>query len=143
MLSGVLQIEPQPTPRPRVKRMGGVYYPSGYLQYKQALVEQFVANHSAELFATESRHSYIMAELTFYFAYPKSTAKKHRVDNQPCRAKGDLDNLAKGVLDAMEQAGLMTNDRELARLDVAKYWTTGISRIHYYLDPELPPEDDA
>lgn len=143
MLTGILTIEPQPTPRPRVKRMGGVYYPSNYLAYKQALVEQLVANHSDELFAASERPSVAMAELTFYFTYPKSTAKKNRIDHAPCRTKGDLDNLAKGVLDAMEQSGLIANDRELARLDVAKYWTTGISRIHYYLDPELPPEDDA
>lgn len=140
MYEGILLIEPQPTPRPKVKRAGGVYYPSNYLAYKKSLVEMLVRAHSKEIFGEEisAVHS---VELTFFFRYPKSTAKKRMIDQQPCFSKADVDNLAKAVLDAMEQAGIIKNDREIVHLDVAKYWTTGDSRIAYYLEANLPDNE--
>ena len=140
MYEGTLLVEPQPTPRPKVKRAGGVYYPSNYLQYKKRLVEMLVQAHHKQIFSEELSpiHS---VELTFFFRYPKSTAKKRLVDLQPCFTKADVDNLAKGVLDAMEQAGIIKNDREIVHLDVAKYWTTGDSRIAYYLEANLPDNE--
>jgi hypothetical protein len=41
----------------------------------------------------------------------------------------------------MEQAGIIRNDREIVHLDVAKYWTTGDSRIAYYLEANLPEDE--
>lgn len=99
-----------------------------------------VQAHHKQIFSEELSpiHS---VELTFFFRYPKSTAKKRLVDLQPCFTKADVDNLAKGVLDAMEQAGIIKNDREIVHLDVAKYWTTGDSRIAYYLEANLPDNE--
>lgn len=143
MYEGTLYIEPQPTPRPKVKRAGGVYYPSNYLAYKQSLINLLLEEHGKDvLFGASSPTPVYAAELTFFFSYPKSTPKKRQVDLFPCMNKGDLDNLAKGVLDAMEQASLIKNDREIVHLDIAKYWTTGRSRIAYYLDTNLPSLDN-
>ena len=140
-IEGVLLIEPKPAPRPKVRRAGGVYYPSGYTQYKADLISQLLAQKNTETEQAELAN-FRAIELTFFFAYPKSTAKKKRVDMCPCFSKGDLDNLAKGVLDAMEQAGIIANDRQIAHLDVAKYWTTGSSRIHYYLAETFMTDSD-
>lgn len=140
---GILYIEPQPTPRPKVKRAGGVYYPSNYLEYKKSLIALLLEQHGKDvLFSNAPAAPIYSVELTFFFSYPKSTPKKRLLDLSPCMNKGDLDNLAKGVLDAMEQASMIKNDREIVHLDIAKYWTTGRSRIAYYLDGNLPNLDN-
>ena len=140
-IEGVLLVEPKPTPRPKVRRAGGVYYPNNYSDYKNILVSQLTAQKRVQGWEFDPA-SIRAVELTFFFAYPKSTAKKRMIDGAICCTKGDLDNLAKGVLDAMEQAGVLPNDRQIAHLDVAKHWTTGRSRIHYYLATTFMTEDD-
>ena len=52
------------------------------------------------------------------------------------RNRCDLDNLAKGLMDAMQDAGCIQDDRQLSAIDLSKHWTTGISRIHYYLEAD-------
>jgi Holliday junction resolvase RusA-like endonuclease len=126
---GVLQIDPVPCPRPRVTKAGVTYYPKRYTDYKKAiglmLKQQWMSREPADFF-------YLSAE--FYFAYPKSFPKRQREEAAPMRKRCDLDNLVKGLMDAMQDAGMIQDDRQLSAIDLSKHWTTGTSRIHFYLE---------
>lgn len=128
---GVVELCPVPCPRPRVTKSGITYYPKRYSDYKKALaliLRQQYGNREALDFY------YLSAE--FYFSYPKSHPKKGRVEAAPMRKRCDLDNLAKGLMDSLQDAGVILDDRQLSAIDLSKHWTTGISRIHYYLEAD-------
>ena len=128
---GVLGIEPVPCPRPRVTKHGVVYYPKKYRDFKTAirlLIREQWAGQEPKDF------HYLSAE--FYFSYPKSYPKSKRREAAPMRKRCDLDNLAKGLMDALEHEGVIANDRQLSAIDLSKHWTTGTSCIHYYLEAD-------
>lgn len=66
---------------------------------------------------------YSKLDVTFYVTYPKSTPKKHLIDQQPQRKKPDVDNYVKGLSDAMEQAGILVNDGQLSDISCRKRYT--------------------
>jgi len=117
-----LEIEPQPTPRPSVNTYTGVaYYPGSYNAYKKALY--YLLKNAMKITCMEkSNYSEVGAE--FYFTYPKSTAKKNLIDNAPHTKKPDIDNLLKGLMDAMEDAGIFTNDSRAHSIIARKMYTT-------------------
>ena len=80
--------KPVPAARPRVPRFGKAYFPKSYQAYRELLHGEFAAFAGA---LTDRRYR---AELHFYGA----------------RKDSDLDNLAKGVLDAAVVAGVVTDD---------------------------------
>jgi len=62
-------------------------------------------------------------EITWIFPWRKNEPKKNRVDGllaMPVRP--DLDNLAKGAIDAMTLAGYWEEDSQITRLSLSKYW---------------------
>ena len=110
-----LEIEPRPTPRPRLGRYG-VYNHPAYTDYKRNLM-WLLKSKSIPIKDYDSIHA------RFYFTYPKKTAKKNRIDNAPMRKKCDCDNLVKGLLDALESVKVINNDRQFYSIFVEKFYT--------------------
>ena len=71
----------------------------------------------------------VRLELVFCYAFPKAVPLSKRLDFAPRTTRPDCDNLAKGLVDAMAEAGLFADDSQVADLRVAKVHTTGAPRI--------------
>ena len=110
-----IPIQPMPTPRPRASRFG-VYNPKKYTDYKKNLI---IHLHSLNI--PKKDYDYIHAK--FYVPYPKSTPKKNLIDNFPLRQCFDCDNVIKGLCDALEQASIIDNDRQISSMFIQKYRT--------------------
>ena len=129
-----IKIIPQPSPRPRVRQVRTkagknfvqTYYPNGYHEYKDMLVKAI-----QELQIPPRDYLQIIAE--FGAPYPKATAKKNLIEGHPCRKKFDTDNLIKPLMDALEQAEIIENDRQIYETRVRKVWTTKGGYIRFYL----------
>ena len=78
----------------------------------------------------------VRVEADFMYAYPKGTAKAHRVDNQPLPGGADLDNRFKAIGDALTQAGWWPDDRVITTLTLRKMRTTGSPRIVLRVSPD-------
>ena len=64
----------------------------------------------------------------FYFSPPKSWSKKKRAEAmnnttiRPQGKEGDLDNLAKNLLDVLQTVHLLENDKDVVSMDLAKFY---------------------
>lgn len=112
-----LEIEPKPTPRPRLGRGGHTFNPPNYTKYKKDL--GFLLN---SLNIPNFDYSYI--RINFYFSYPQTTPKKNRIDQAPMRYKYDIDNLLKAIFDAMQEVGIVKDDRMISGVYAEKLFTT-------------------
>lgn len=111
--------DPRPQPRPSVGKRG-VYYrdPTGaYRAWVAALRKEFAGRR-------EIQPPYRVT-LLFVFRRPPSHLLKSG-EVRPAKRDDvpgwDLDNLAKVVLDEMERAGILTNDRLVTSLTASKSW---------------------
>lgn len=128
-----LDVIPKPAPRPRAravkikgKYIATVYNPADYTAYKKDLI--FLIR---ELRIPAGDYSRL--DVTFFFAYPKSTPKKSLIDRAKMRKKPDCDNLAKTVADSLEQAGVVHNDSQFSTMVINKLYTTENPRIEFKL----------
>ena len=62
----------------------------------------------------------LQLNLLFFMPIPKSISKKKRGLLRYVSKKPDVDNLAKAVMDAMNNTGIWEDDSQIARLDVVK-----------------------
>ena len=130
-----LNIDPKPTPRPRIriiqpkgkKGFASAYYPAEYERYKNDLALLIKSKRIP-------KDSYGRIRAIFYLKYPKSTPKKNLIERAYHRKKPDADNLLKGLLDGLEQAGVIENDSQFFRIEVQKLYSTFGSRIVFEID---------
>lgn len=114
--------EPVPQPRPRVSTRGGfarAYVPKDHAvhAYRQALA---AAARAAGLAETGEPLNVVIDAV---FARPKSHLRKSGVrPDAPRLPRPDVDNLAKAVLDALQD--VMGDDTHVARLVVEKSYGT-------------------
>lgn len=95
-----IPITPIPKGRPRFSKFGHGYTPEKTRTY-EAKVCKFYSENCGVLFENA-----VKTYMTFYMPIPKSTSKKKReqmINNEIKHTvhNGDLDNLCKGVLDAL------------------------------------------
>lgn len=114
-----LEITPRPTPRPRFGKYGQVHNTPEYNKYLKDLVVLI-----KEL--RVPKKDYFKLDAMFFMPYPKTTAKKRKVDNVPHRKKPDRDNFEKGLMDALEKAGLLANDGQVSDGEITKRYTLRI-----------------
>lgn len=114
-----------PTPRPRFNGRFA-YMPKTYVQYQKDLVALILEQGIP-------KDDYFKIHIIFHFSYPKSTPKKNRLEGLPMRNKFDCDNLAKGVMDALEKAEIIENDRQFWSIQSEKFRTLQEDQIYLKL----------
>ena len=87
------QIAPIPAPRPRVTR-NGTYNDPKYTNYKKA-----IALLAKRYFKVSDKP--IAMYVDFYFEQPKSWSKKKKEETLWHTSRPDIDNLQKGIKDAL------------------------------------------
>jgi len=109
-------LKPMPAPRPRVTRSGIAYMPAAYKAWKRDFVRCVPYQLKTQY---EGAVSVFIDCMT---SVPKSYSKREREAALRGQAwpVGDPDNLAKGVLDAMTEAGVWKDDRQVVLLTVRK-----------------------
>lgn len=112
--------------RPRFTRGGHAYTPEKTVAYEK-LVLSCWKTQSGEGFAGGIP---LVATINAFFPIPKSTSKKKAaaMDGAFCLKKPDSDNIAKGILDALN--GYAYPDDAAVMLDGAwKFYTNGLPRV--------------
>ena len=128
MISFVIPGDPVPQPRPRVSTQGGfarAYVPASHAIHAYRKDVQLLAK-SAGVVATSDPLS---VEIVATFARPTSHLTKKGVRaGAPKLPRPDVDNIAKGILDAL--GDLWGNDSCVAALSVEKcYGTEGRTSV--------------
>ncbi len=101
-------------PRPRRSGKGGVFMPKAYRDWKEEAI-QLLQN------ATDIRGiEFCEIEMTFLFKKPKRLKKT--TGRVPRGTAPDTDNLAKGILDSLEQSGILINDKFVYKITASKWW---------------------
>lgn len=114
--------DPVPQPRPRATVVAGrarIYNPSTTKVYKQQITQMLirVPEHFPEGIP-------VRVTIDYFFQRPKSLQrKKDPVGFIWHTKKPDLDNLNKAVLDAISEAGIWHDDRQVADLRSRKFYT--------------------
>ena len=120
-----VEIIPKPTPRPRIYE-GGVFYPKKYTYYMRELILKI------KLLSIPNNDFYRL-DARFFLPYAKSLPKCKKIDGKPCRKLCDNDNLAKGLMDALEKSGVVNDDRQFYITSQEKYFTVDKPRIEFEL----------
>lgn len=119
---------PKPKARPRVVRRGNfvqTYTPATTVNWEQTIVWQakqamvgVQVSHPEEALDAFPFEGRILAVVRFNVVKPKSAA---RCVQYPLKAQpGDVDNLAKSVLDALQLSGTIADDKTVTDLTVSK-----------------------
>jgi len=105
-----IPIRPRPTPRPRGKQGQRAYYPTEYQSYKDELEWRIKA---------AAKGNYIGPCQIAIGLWPDAIdINITPTDAQRNGLRGDIDNIYKGIADALETAGVIENDRDVHSLVV-------------------------
>ena len=127
-----LAVTPTPAPRPRVGKFG-TYYPANYSKFL-AEVQRQLASQWAGASITEATHGAVEVVLE----KPAKTVRKV--------PPGDLDNHAKGILDAATKVGVLKDDTLITTLAIHKRWAEPDEAPHVNLwigDPRANHDNRA
>ncbi len=104
-----------PAPRPRFTKWGSTYYPKKYKTYLEDIKRLAKERYGGPLYTSEDfvRDEALSISIIAIFPRPKSTKLG--------RPLPDVDNIAKGVLDALHDV-VYLNDKVVGVIQVAKVW---------------------
>jgi Holliday junction resolvase RusA-like endonuclease len=120
----VLDATAMPTPRPRVTKTGIAFMPRPYQVY--------AADLQKRLYQVASERSWeaLQGPLVVRVVITKATPKKTVL----AAPRGDVDNLAKGILDAATKTKrFWVDDSQITHLFVAKAWG-GADTIEFHMN---------
>lgn len=112
MISFGVLIRPRPTPRPRGKKGQGAYYPPEYNAYRDELLWRIRQAVKGRPRLAEPLKITVSITLEGF---------EVQIEPGPVRPKGmrgDIENFVKGLLDGLQQAGVVEDDRWVHELNV-------------------------
>jgi len=120
-----IPVDPKPCPRPRFAVRGGharAYHDKKYLTYRHELEEVL-----SERWTDDPIDYPIVVTIVCMVQRPKTTKLPH--------PKPDVDNYAKGVLDAMNDV-VIVDDWLVQRVECEKFWAApgDPGRIHVFIE---------
>jgi Holliday junction resolvase RusA-like endonuclease len=120
-LEGMVRIpfRGKPKPRPRVDR-SATHNPTEYTEWKQDVVDFLAGLHSQQLnidFPMQLRVVF-MSDSIYFQLYELENVKR------PKYVQGDVDNLVGGLMDALQDTGVVVDDRWILDLEVAAWEET-------------------
>lgn len=109
-------------PRPKVGKHGA-YYPKGYKEFQTKAAYLLRSQWRGR----EPLNNALQLDIFFLCTKPKSKIRKTTANHRSprSRARSDLDNMIKSVLDALQDAGIIKNDNLVYSLN-AEAWYGGI-----------------
>ena len=118
--------EPVAKGRPRFTRFGRAYTPAKTKLYEERVKMAARMAVMAQRWEIVPVEYCVALKATFFMGMPKSWSEKKRASmfGRPCAKSPDLDNLEKGLCDGMNGAGVWVDDRQVARIEAAKFWHT-------------------
>ena len=99
--------------RPKVPRYGKAYMPKRYQEWMRAVVQELGAQASGSFFETP-----VCVRVSFDETGADVEVLPTREARPKYNRKSDIDNMAGAVLDALQQAEIIENDRLVHRLEV-------------------------
>jgi len=135
--------EPKPQQRVRVTGDGKTYYDDPELKSWKREISLLAANH----FGGPAHEGPVKLALRFWRHPPQSEAKwrKSYLNERPVARRPDIDNLAKAVLDALQDI-LYEDDGQIWSLHVEKRWTIdhdpGVAIKYRALHPHPETQDE-
>lgn len=119
----VVETVPKGKARPRFTRIGSqvrTYTPKATQDYEWTITQEYI-NQGGDRFD----YPYLEVDITAYFPIPKSTRKADRLlmesEKVPYNHKPDTDNIAKCVLDALNDVAY-EDDKQIVILRISKYY---------------------
>ena len=112
-----IDLEGYPCQRPRLGKYGNTHNPIKYTKHKRLLA--FLLKNSGI-----PKGDYRAVKLHYFFPYPASEPKKNRIDLAPYNRKYDVDNLVKSFFDALQDSGIIEDDRCICGVTAVKLFTT-------------------
>ena len=118
-----LEIPVPPAPRPRGTKRGISYYPKVYNDFKKRGAFELKLQWQDKAPIDKP----IEIEIFFLCKKPKSKIRKTTANHRKprYRARGDLDNLIKSVLDILQDSAVIENDRLIYSIK-AEAWYAGV-----------------
>jgi Holliday junction resolvase RusA-like endonuclease len=104
----------KPKARPRVKEGSPTYMPKDYVEWKDRVAE-FVGYSGLRKRAMSGDVRVVMV----FGPDSIEVEIEPSMTERPKGVRGDLDNLAGGLLDALQDAGLLPNDRHVVDLEAS------------------------
>lgn len=121
-----LDIDPMPAPRPRArafmvkgKPIVSMYHPKEYTEWQKAVVEAINDELDWAVMNDPKAEYHFSGPLTVGIIVSKTRPKTTKLS----APKPDVDNFAKGILDAMTKAGVWKDDSQVEFLAVKKQWS--------------------
>lgn len=110
-------IDPVPASRPRVTRWG-TYYSKKYTKFKIDM------NEILDDYSEPTLNGLLRCQIKLNVPLAKSLSKKKKeaLCGKYCDNNADLDNYAKGVMDAMNKT-VYDDDRQIVELSISKIWS--------------------
>jgi Holliday junction resolvase RusA-like endonuclease len=117
----VINLEPMAAPRPRAVSIHGrtrSYMPKKYTVWKSQAIQQVKAQYAGQPIDQQ-----VHVEITSIHERPKRLFRKKDSINRIYKpTKPDIDNIAKSVLDVLQDASVIKNDAIVVGLSVFKYY---------------------
>jgi Holliday junction resolvase RusA-like endonuclease len=111
----VVDLKPKPAPRPRGK--GKPFSPREYEDWKRAF--GFLVKEQLRVTKTQPDFSEVPLDVEIVIGADTIAVGILQAElARPSKVAGDIDNYAKAVLDALVDAGILANDRQVQRLEV-------------------------
>lgn len=114
--------DPVPQPRPRATVTAGrarIYNPATAKPFKQKIMNMFIQNKDYY-----PQGIAVRVRIDYYFKRPASLKRAGDPSDPIAHAKKpDIDNLNKAVLDALSEAGIWHDDRQVADLHARKFYS--------------------
>lgn len=114
--------EPKPKGRPKFTKIGHAYTPKKTEEYEKQIKDYYL-EHTQDYYDCA-----VSIKLVFHMPIPKSVTKKQRALIEQgiikcIKHNGDIDNLAKSVLDALNEIAFR-DDCLITKLSLEKKYTT-------------------
>ena len=128
MLALTITGKPMPCPRPRCTRKGRVYMPASYQLHKQSLVMDM---RRAKILQNWIPSKETPLKLTIHFLFKRPVRIKNQdVNPIPKPTKPDIDNLTKTIMDALQDAEVIIDDRQIVHIDSKKWYARKGEQAH-------------
>lgn len=116
-----VETKPLPAPRPRFSKFG-TYNKKEYTAYKRLIALQYRARKG------KLHEGKVKIAIEFFFKIPPSWSKSKKQRAGEYLPRADVDNLAKGVLDALNGVAYK-DDKQIQSLFVRKQYTSNRDAI--------------